>query len=278
MNWHIARLPIEVYRAVVRFLRVTDLRAFVLTCKSAHDACGALIYGTLAVHEGNARKCLLALLYRLQPPAATHVRYPPVLFLRILKFKGIDPEDDSRLLILLCDVLVHARQLLYLDVRVPNDSIALFVSLLERFGVARVSTSTAAASFKTLSFLHTSSNSQPLTLPVIRCIRSTSYEVVAALFRHRRLQSIVLDGVMRRADLVQFLEDVATSPTASELTAFSCNASVADTSAFISAVGDVFPALTYLNIVVEARPPAGQRTTIAVMRVCATIVTSYHYT
>ena len=247
-------------------LDIKDLRSYMRTCKTIHDACGALMYRTVYMGEANAQQRLRSLLYRLQPDATFHIRRPPILYLRTLRIKIFSPSfDDFRLLPLICDVLVGARQLQYLEIgEIEAELSAPFVSLLRRFGITRTPTSLVGATFRDLT---STADHSPLTLPSLRCLRVACPKVLSAIASHRTLHAITLDKVIHRGSLFSFLEKAGASPTSSSLRALTCTVSVEDIPSFVHAAADVFPHLTYLGLFVEASPPQSEVKTLNTTRV-----------
>ena len=260
----VSGLPSELYERIAAFLSKQDLRNFVLTCRALHDAGAVVLYHALDIRENDARTRLSSLLIRLQIHCATHVRFPPILFVRKLKFTGVNPVEDLRILPLLCDVLLHARGIRYLHIDIHPRSSRQFVSLLKRVGVARISTSGAVGAF---DLPLGKSAVCPLTLPRLEVLRGSCYDVLTAIGAFRNLRSLIIDGVPSRYELVHLFEQLSSASIGNSLAAITCAVSCNDVLGFIRCVTEIFPRVRYVNMVVMALPPYDQAHTMLMMEV-----------
>ncbi len=247
-----ARVPSDVYDRIASLLSKRDLRNFVLTCKALHDTGGVILYRALDVRHRDARRCLSALLLRLQIHCATHIRFPPILFLRKLKFTGIGPVEDIRILPLLCDVLVNARQLRYLHIELHPQSTPYFLTLLKRLSISRVSTAGVACAFELALRRRVACN---LTLPRLQVLRGSSCEVLGEIGAYRSLHSLVITGIPTRREVITLFEQLSCAAISHSLVALTCGVSCDDVPGFVRCVASVFPRLEFLNVVSVAYPP-----------------------
>ncbi len=254
----------ELYVRIAGLLPTHDLRSYVRTCSALHDAGASILYHALKVRRGNARQRLTALLLRVMVQSSTHIRCPPVLFLRKLQYSGMSPQDDLRAIPLLCDVLRYAHSLRYLHIEVHPQSAGPLVNLLRRRELARVSISGASLAF---DFPHGTYSATTLTLPLLQCLRGSSFEVLGALAAHRHMQSLVLDGIASRGHFIRLLERLSNTAASDRVVALTCTVLTDHVAGFIRAVAEVFPRLQYLNIVVAALPPHDHEQTLVVTEV-----------
>ena len=257
-------LPLEVSQELLSYVDADDLCRLMRTCKALHVAGAYVLYRVVSVADEQAKKCFYGLLLRVRPSCATHSRFPPVLLLRTLRLVSKNPSEDVRIFQLLCDVLVYARELRFLQLDIDTDSSVSLVSILRRLGLARQQTSSIAAAFNGSSI---NGGSCPYTLPKLSGVQSTCSDVLSAFAAFRPLRTIKLDGLTEKRHLIAFLESMAATSTSASLQEFTCSIYKEDAEGLVRAVANVFPQVIYLGLDIAGCPAVLKAETLMTTRV-----------
>ena len=248
LNPRARNLPVELYFKIACDLPPSDLRSFVRVSSRLHDIGSTFLYKNISIHEENAGTVLHGLLNRLSPPCVSHVRTPPVLFVRSLVYSTESFEEDMRCLPYLCEVLQQAVNIRFLKIDTCDDTESLIVSFLRRYQISRSSVSPAAAAFEQGNILRDRSL---LILPLLASFHVSSPLVLSELHRDRNIRAISVDRVTMRRDFVDLIDQIYQEPFSSRLEAFTCCLYASDVKNGLLAIVSAMPCLQYLGILVH---------------------------